>query len=189
MPGRTKPTTPLAMGDHLRWEVRWVKKDDREGYRIVCIDCEDDLDEAIRIYVKAKSAGKKMATLRCRNSGFPPPQELRPYTKRKSRIVTRRRKKVKEYYLAVFNPMRKQNNKGIYWCPYCRELRRFQTQNGFLIQGVFVPEPGLHCPICGTSHRDYHVRRWNPLAARTYLAGQTTGNKIKKKRWTLDGID
>lgn len=42
--------------------------------------------------------------------------------------------------------------KGEYWCPYCAVIIRF-VHNDYV--GV------NHCPRCGVSDRDFHVRRAN----------------------------
>jgi hypothetical protein len=144
--------------------------------KVVEVDFIDDLQGAIRLYTKAKAAGKPFATMRCTNSGFPPPDKYRPYyvikkkPTGKTKVVVKngKRKKVKvvkreEVYR---EPMAAVNLKGIWWCPYCMEMRRFMKQDGFQIEGVHVKEVGYHCPICGISHRDHHVRKWNPQAQR-----------------------
>lgn len=43
------------------------------------VDFEGNLNDAIEVYQKVKRAGKKFATLRCRNSGFPPPDKYKPH--------------------------------------------------------------------------------------------------------------
>lgn len=183
MARRQQPSN--ATGASLKWAVHWVVS--REGHpRIIEIWCDNDLTKALRIYEKAKVAKKKLVTLRCANSGFPPPekyQEIRlmPY-KRKQQTIYRRE-------LIV---MKQANKKGIWWCPYCREFRKFQRQDAFWLDGIAVPsENGRYCPICGTSHRDFHVRKWNPDAQRHYLStlkrsrtkvASTTRSRRSKRR-------
>ena len=159
---RRKPAVEVwATGAHIHWEVRWVTVKDGD-YRIHVKDCEHDLGQALEIYQRVKSAGRRMVTLRSCNVGFPPPEKYLEYWVKKSR----RNGRAKEIYYVHKVPMRKMNLKGAYWCPYCREMRKFQEQGGFYIEGVVVPEAGLYCPICGVSHRDVHVRKYNPLAAK-----------------------
>lgn len=138
--------------ERANWEVLWIAKG-----KLQRKDCGHDLTEAMRIYslVKGKRSG---ATLRCKNMGFPPPDRLLPRKvrgKRHGRIVT-----------GILNPLKKLNNQGIWWCPYCRELRRFKETKGFRYPGTktFISETRYVCPICSTPHRDHNVRRWNPLA-------------------------
>lgn len=159
-----------SVGERMRWAVLWyVPKTDT----IVRKDCEQDLNAAIRLYELAKKAGKDKPTLLCANFGFPPPEKWQPHY-----IYVKRKKK----RVPVFKiPMEKANGVGIFWCPYCREFRRFQRQLSFYFDGRMVRDPerkgGLYCPMCGTSHRDFHVRRWNPTASRLYLSTSTTVRK------------
>jgi len=167
--------------DRARWEVLWVK----DG-KIQRHECGTDLGEAIRVYtlVKGKRAG---ATLRCKNMGFPPPEELQPrlvkYKQKvelpRPKIVRRGGKRYRQTHEVIvkegrFVPMKKRNAEGIWWCPYCRELRRFvkkkvigvpASKNGKVIR---FKEPGMYCPLCGISHRDHNVRKWNPIAIKVF---------------------
>ena len=150
-------------GERARWRVAWVVK--RKGEIVVIEkDFEHDLNAAIELYVKAKRAGKHMATLVCCNVGFPPPERLQPHHKKvyEKKRVGKKMKKVGR--LVAINPIHNLNLKGIWYCPYCRELRRFEKQDGFEVSQVLVAVEGLHCQICGASHRDGHVRKWNPVA-------------------------
>jgi hypothetical protein len=170
--------------ERARWEVLWIAKG-----RIVRFDCGTDLTEAMRVYGLAK--GKRPgATLRCKNFGFPPPQNLQPRTvkyKKKvalaqAKIVRRNGKRYRKTHEVVVKegllvPMKKHNASGIWWCPYCRELRRFKmlvdievdAGNGKMIK---LREPGMYCPMCGVSHRDFNVRKWNPQATQVYYQMQ-----------------
>lgn len=179
---RTKRTVveTWATAGHIHWEIRWVIPDKEQGYRIGVKDCGHDLGEALRIYTKLKAAGRRMVTLKSCNAGFPPPEKYQPgWIKRKKTVEIgkgKRRRKAKRWVDVHVTPMRKLNRKGIFWCPYCRELRKFQSQSGTYAEAVpgkltFLPYEGLYCPICGISHRDYHVRKWNPICARLYMEG------------------
>lgn len=170
----------LLTGDRARWEVMWVVRKDRKPH-IVCIEFENDFSGATKLYLKAKAAGKHLATLRCCNVGFPPPEKYRPYYgdvwDGEYRIVRRNGKRFKKKitHVELINPMEEANLKGIWWCPYCREFRRFEHWDGVKTDGSFfksiqtskprwVPMPGMYCPLCGINQNDSHVRRWNPQA-------------------------
>lgn len=162
----------FALGGHIHWEVRWVTTKDGD-YRIHVKDCEHDLGLALSTYERVRKAGRKLVTLRSCNVGFPPPEKYQEYWITKHKKVRNSAGKLRrEAYYVHKVPMRKLNRKGVFWCPYCRELRRFQEQGGFYIDGVVVPESGLHCPICGVSHRDHHVRKWNPEAQKRLYRGR-----------------
>lgn len=161
----------------MRWSVLWYVP---EKDTIIRKKCGYDLSEALRIYDMAKRAEKVNVTLRCDNMGFPPPSKWLPhmvYVAHKEVYYTPKRKRktrtIRKAELRV--PMDKVNRAGIYWCPYCREMRRFQKQKGFMYDGIWVPDPdrrgGLYCPMCGASHRDTHVRRYNPIANRHHVSG------------------
>lgn len=166
----------------------WLKKTKKGKVRIVEVTCEDDLNEAMRIYMKAKEQGKPNATLRSMNVGFPPPEKYRPYEKtvmvkkkvlRKGKRVTR---KVKTTVLVT--PMRKLNRLGWTWCPYCREFRKFEDQTGFVFEGIYVPDEGDYCPMCGIPEDNWHVRKWNPLYARKYLEKEASRGARRRSRRT-----
>lgn len=179
---RIEGSTPHQLlnqpGARMRWSVLWyIPKEDR----IKRIRCGEDLNEAVRLYQLALRGGKRLPTLRCDNFAFPPPEKYRPhsvYVIQEETYRTPKGKKKKREVRTVEArvPMDAANRKGIFWCPYCRELRRFQMQSGFMHDGRWVPEPdkrgGLYCPMCGVSHRDFNVRRWNPIADRHYLSSR-----------------
>ena len=190
MARRPKPPAPLetfAVASNLKWDVRWVAKGKKDQWRIIVKEFGDDLAAAVDLYTRVKAAGKHFPTLRCRNSGFPPPEALRPRWKQKKvkkQVVVKRGGKRKivtkvGYTQVYLNPMKRRNREGIWWCPYCRELREFvpgydlpyehpplAALKGF---GDAVPRPddgSLYCPMCFVNTRNYHVRKWNPLAER-----------------------
>lgn len=182
----TPVVTPFATGENLRWDVRWVvpkKHGPVKKWYIVVRDFGDDLQGAVELYTKVKALGRSHVTLRCKNSAFPPPEELRPrWVKKKKRVevMRRGRKRLVLRIVDVYrNPMKRRNREGIWWCPYCREFREFvysyelpyihppiPALRGF---GNGRPEPSddqLHCPMCLISTQNHHVRKWNPLAER-----------------------
>jgi len=155
-----------------KWEVMWV----RDG-KIQRKDCGDDIVEAMRIRDLALDGGRKAVTLRCKNFGFPPPDHLRPQEVlvnvplNPPKIVRRggkRYRKTHEKKRMLKVPLKKLNAEGIWWCPYCMKLRRFKKTNSFVLDGIRVQETRHVCPMCGISHRDHHVRRWNPVAQRLF---------------------
>lgn len=47
-----------------------------------------------------------------------------------------------------------RNNDGLYWCPYCRNFRKFN----------YVPALEVHwCEFCHMRRHDFHTIRCNPL--------------------------
>lgn len=140
------------------WEVRWV-----HNRRIVIVTFRDDFAEALRIYTKALAANRADVTLRCRNMGTAPPTRLRPFYKKP-------KKKGDEGERV--EPLASYNLKGWLWCPYCIHLRKFVHRNGFTHEGHWVPEPQYECQMCGVTHRDQSVTKWNPIA----------------RRWRADGV-
>lgn len=196
----------LMVGDRTRWSVLWlVKKNGR--LTIIEKTFENDLSSAMELYLKVKMAGKHKATLRSMNVGFPPPEEYRPRFE-KNRIPTGRTKIVKrggkryrkKLYRTVETeviPMEELNLKGTWWCPYCREMRKFQHWDGVKTDGsffqsvktsrpMFINHPGMYCPMCGINQNDSHVRRWNPQAAllefRINTTRRTRGRKTTRQR-------
>lgn len=175
--------------DRAKWEVLWIK-----NRKIQKHDCGSDLGEALRVYMLVKLAERPGATLRCKNMGFPPPEEYLPRHVRvkqkvelpRPKIVTRKGKRYRKTHEVVikeglYTPMKKRNAEGIWWCPYCREFRRFVKKNNVSVpvvqggkQSIHFTEPGMYCPLCGISHRDQNVRKWNPIAPRIYAEMETS---------------
>ena len=169
-----------------RWRVAW-----KQNGRVVGKTFGEDFSGARELYEKVIKAEKKGATLISTNVCFPPPPRLCPYKKDKVEwsIVTRkgRRAKKKTVLVVTVHPMNKLNLKGIWWCGYCSRLRKFERLNGFKESGVYVAEPGYHCPICKVSHRDGGIRKWNYAASRIYANPgkkllNIDGNVKKRKR-------
>jgi len=147
---------------------------------------DNDLASATKLYIKVKGLGAPLATLRCCNVGFPPPVEYRPYVQQrvvKEKRNGRVRKRLIEEEIV---PMEGVNLKGVWWCPYCREMRRFKLQDGATYEGIFVEGRGMYCPVCEIAHVDHHVRKWNPQAERLVyeVRRQTKGNRRGSRRRT-----
>lgn len=153
-------TDYLMVGHHVKWEVFWIIK--RNGRRaLITKDFGNDLNSAILLWMKAKNAGKPFATLRCKNVAFPPPTKYQPYLEwevKKKRVKGR---VVKKRVQVEVTPMVIVNHRGIVWCPYCREFRKFGRQDAFRLDGILVPKPGYYC-ICGINSDNPMVRRYNP---------------------------
>jgi len=175
---RSAPVETYATGARLKWDVRWVVKH-KGRWHIIVKPFDGEFQQALQLYLKVKALGRHNVTLRCRNSGFPPPKELQPYwvrKKLKEEIQTRRgaKPKYRVRYKDIYrSPMRKLNREGVWWCPYCMELREFvkSYEVPFLhppVNGINVmpTEDGLYCPMCLVSTRDHNVRKHNPLAER-----------------------
>lgn len=154
-----QPVLKLMTGSKVRWSVMWLTKKGRRKEE----EFEHDLNAAITRASELKAEGKRLVTIRSMNVGFPPPERYLPYKKRVVKKVKRGRKYVKVYSYVYVRPMVTVNGKGIMWCPYCREMRKFQKYNykGYTLEC---------CPMCGISERDYHVRAHNPALFKKYLA-------------------
>lgn len=156
---------------HARWEVIWIGE--RGGK--VRKKFGPNLVEAQRLYLKARDAGKKGVTLRCTNVGFPPPEKYLP----REVIVTRRVNGRKKRFKKTIVPMKAANARGIWWCPYCMEMRRFETVDGFTYDGIRVEEKRHVCPVCEINVTDVRVREYNPMAAQVEFS--LRGRSGKKK--------
>jgi hypothetical protein len=165
---------PPMVGDRCKWEVFWVVQ--KGGRRALVVkDFENDLSGAIDLYSKAKRAGKPFATLRSKNVAFPPPKKYQPRIEIEKKKVRRGRKIFIKRTEVIVTPMVIVNHRGIVWCPYCREFRKFSKQDGFRLQddermrpfrvraeGIYVQQPGYYC-ICGINSEHGMVRKYNPL--------------------------
>lgn len=177
-------TDYLMSGERARWQVIWVvvKKGKK---KLFWKEFDTDLNSAVALYCKAKAAGKPLVTLRCANVAFPPPDKYLP-TKVKVKVRLKKPVEGKKFRIKYRTKhlLAELNERGICWCPYCREFRRFDRQAGYRFEGIYVEEPGWHCPICQISHRNHHVRKYNPsmrvsLARRTRRSG---GSRSKRSR-------
>lgn len=186
---KPSPVETYATGDTLRWDVRWVVKK-QKAWHIIIKDFGNAFHEALPFYLKVKATGRHNVTLRCRNSGFPPPKELQPYWHKKkviTEVAVRGRKRrggrpvqstkrVVSYRDVYRAPLRRLNREGQWWCPYCMEMREFVSPRElpFIHPPVVTlhglspqpTEPGLYCPMCLVSTRDHNVRKHNPMAER-----------------------
>jgi hypothetical protein len=154
---------PDVMPPKLNWAVMWVK-----GDRVIEKWCDDDFAEALRLYDLARKHNKVGATLRCANYAFPPPERLRAHTEYKTVVKAKfrkgRKRRVRVRVAYEVHKLRELNAQGILWCPYCIKLRRFEKQDGFYFEGLFVPKPAYYCPLCGISHQHGLIRKFNPLS-------------------------
>lgn len=161
-------------GAIARWEVIWWNKKKK---RFTVMEFGNDLASAEALYARVCASSKPFATLRCCNVGFPPPEKYRPYqwtekVKTGTTIVKRRGKRYrKTKYREVVHdvdPMIEVNLKGAWWCPYCRQMRKFRRQDGmtFTDRGHTYYLDGVVwcCPVCRITHTNHHVRKWNPTA-------------------------
>jgi hypothetical protein len=123
---------PNALGGHIDWSVLWYVP---EKDTIIDKWCGNDLNEALRIYMLAKGKGKKLVTLRSNNVGFPPPEKFQ-----RTEVVNMGSSKDPKW-IRVLPLMQKANDRGIFWCPYCREWRKFQKQLSFRYGEKVVPDP------------------------------------------------
>lgn len=146
-----------SMLTHARWEVMWVAVKNGKK-KIVCIDHDDDFVSARDLYVKVKQAGKKLPTLRCKNIGFAPPERMR-------------------------NKMASYNRQGVWWCPYCMELRRFEKRGWIeLDEKLYTAEPAYYCPMCDISHQNHHVVAFNPAAQLLVNRKRSRGRRSSGRR-------
>ena len=141
----------LDSARHVKWSVMWLGKN---GY-IVEKDFGIDLTGAIEAYMTLKVAKKKWVTLRSKNVGFPPPPRIAEREDITWKIVRRKGKRYRMKVVEIVNAMHEHNIQGDWWCPYCRELRKFVRAED---------EVNLMCPVCEVTTRDFHVRNYNPNA-------------------------
>jgi hypothetical protein len=154
---------PDVMPPRLNWAVMWIK-----GDRVIEKWCGDDFSDALRLYDLARNSGRKAVTLRCANYAFPPPERLRPHTRTKIVVKEKfrkgRKRKVRVRVAYEVHKLRELNAQGVLWCPYCIKLRRFEKQDGFYFEGIFVQRLAYYCPMCGISHEHGLIRKFNPLS-------------------------
>ena len=147
--------TEFAVQSNSRWEVMWVVKKGGEP-RIICKEFDHDFPSAVELYWKLKVAGKKMATLRCCNVGYGPPVKYE-------------------------NAMMAYNRQGIWWCPYCMQLRRFEKRAWYEVDERLIADaPKYYCPMCDISHTDGNVVKHNPLAQNLMSRRKSKGRRSKK---------
>jgi hypothetical protein len=131
-----------------------------------------ELGEALKTLELLKKAGRTGATLRCCNVGHPPPEHLL-----RDPVVDVVKKGGKRFKRTRYvNRMRELNARGIWWCPYCMKLRRFERR---VDEGRYQ----MYCPMCDISTRDRHVWRWNPQAQiLEFRKRAKSGKKTARKR-------
>lgn len=162
---------PLVTGANARWEVIWWS---RKHKRFIVKSFDNDHASALELFVKVKTAKKPFATLRSCNVAFPPPEKYRPFVKQqvlRETVRIGRKTKVRRRIVETdVMPMQEVNLKGIWWCPYCSQMRKFTKQDGSMFEHngneYFVERGAYYCPVCQISHGNHHVRKWNPVAER-----------------------
>jgi len=134
---------------NLRWSVYWRKKNGK----IVRKRFGDDFNAALKFY--QERTDRPAITLHVDNHSFPPPSRITHHDKVSWQVVVRKGRRFKKKVVTTVNLMHEYNRKGIWWCGYCIQLRRFvlvQTDRG----------PEMYCPICTASHRIN--KQYNPQA-------------------------
>lgn len=173
---------PIASIQLARWEVMWVIVHKGKKH-IKVIECDQNLPEAMRIYNLAKQGGRKMVTLRCKNVGFPPPpkyidDEILTIRKGKHKGKRVKRQTHPPVYLHKMGAL---NVKGVWWCPYCMELRKFELRQGFETRtGQYVAQKGFYCQMCDIPHTNHYVSKYNPMSMRLEYSKKTRTSKSKK---------
>ena len=140
------------MYDYAKWSVFWRNK---KG-KFVRKRFYEDLQGALRFM--RDNPDRPVLTLHSDNLGFPPPRRITHFEEHGWTVVKRKGKRYKKRVVTIVNRMHDYNQKGIWWCPYCIQLRRFEfaeTERG----------PEMFCPVCGCGNYLFEVRRYNPHAA------------------------
>lgn len=155
---------------HQKWSVYWYSK--KRG-KFVRKRFHEDVGGAIKFYTE--NLDRTGITLHADNHGYPPPLRITEHERETWEIVRRKGKKFKKKVITVVNLMEEYNRKGIWWCPYCIKLRRFEeveTERGV----------ELCCPVCWVSH--FMVRNYNPLASQIefHTKPQRTSSAKRRKR-------
>jgi hypothetical protein len=168
--------------DRARWEVLWIAGGTlkRKGFG-------SDFASALQFYTIAtrRDAGateypaidtSARVTLRCCNMGHPPAERYRPQTVKVARKGARTVKlkadqkapKGWQEGTVILTPMKKLNAEGKWWCAYCLRILPFQLKKGFHYEGRWIDNRHMACPLCGVTHRDHHIKKWNPVAQRIF---------------------
>lgn len=135
---------------YQNWSVFWYSKNKGKWLRK---RFREDFGAAVKFF--GENQHRPGITLHPDNHGYPPPKRITHHERVTWEIVKRKGKKYKKKVVTVVNLMDEYNSKGIWWCSYCVQLRRFkeiQTERG----------PELYCPVCKVSHR--LVKDHNPKA-------------------------
>ena len=136
--------------EYQRWSVFWYSTKKKKWVRK---RFAEDVAGAIKFFKERDYPG---ITLHSDNRAYPPPKRITEHEYHDYRVVLRKGKHYKKKVLKVKNLMGEYNLKGIWWCPYCIQLRRFK-----LVQSEEGAE--MYCPVCTASHRICRV--YNPQAA------------------------
>lgn len=138
------------MIDNIRWSVFVIVRRRRKRKKF-----GRDFQLALRFYGECREKGYT-ACLHSDNAAFPPPARLTEVAVESWEIVRRKGKRYKKRITKIINRMNDLNAEGKFWCPYCIQLRRFETDPE--TQGL------ISCQMCGITSRDHHVRAHNPKA-------------------------
>jgi hypothetical protein len=165
-----------SLNNGAHWEVRWIGTKKKV---IVHKVFDEDFGGALALYTKLKKAQRAGVTLRCMNVGFAPPDRITHHEVERWEVVQRRGKRYKRKVVDIVDMMRDYNARGIWWCPYCIQLRLFRDRS----------TPGqllFECPVCEISNYNWHVKRWNPMAKtveyRTTKRSGSARNRSKRVR-------
>lgn len=158
-------------GSIARWEVIWWSK---KGKRFIVKTFDNDLASAQALFMRVKELRAPFATLRCTNVGFPPPEQYRPYMKKfvkRERVKRKGKTRIKRTIIErEIVPMEGINLKGVWWCPYCCQMRKFRRLDGMNYhhggETYYLDGTVYACPVCEITHTNHHVRKWNPHAQR-----------------------
>ena len=66
-----------------------------------------------------------------------------------------------------------KHTRSVWWCPYCKKIRRFYHDE-------YVD--ARRCPVCGISDREYYVRKYNGLMRNASSIGPTAATKRRQRR-------
>lgn len=120
---------------------------------------DQDFGAALRMYYQVKSSGRNAVTLRCCNVGFPPPKWITHHPVTSWEIVKRRGKRYKRKVVTHEDLLETRYNAvGVWWCPFCIQLRRFKQEQ------ITMQRSQMVCPVCGITERNWYVRQYNPQA-------------------------
>lgn len=174
----------LATQSNSRWEVMWVVVKNGEK-RIICKEFDHDFVSAVGLYVKVKQAGKKMCTLRCCNVAYSPPESYRDvepiYGKKKGKVIVIGERLTEPPSFS--HKMDRLNDQGVWWCPYCMQLRRFEKRAWYELDDRMVADdPKYYCPMCDISHSDRNVQKYNPIAQNLMNRKKSRGRNKKSGR-------
>jgi hypothetical protein len=149
-----------AANNGARWEVVWRGSPPKS--KLTRKKFDEDFGSALNTYYLLRAAGKQSVTLRCCNIGFPPPHHITQHPTTSWRVVRHKGKKYKRKVTTYEDLLQTTYNpRGIWWCPYCIQLRRFAP--------IWINPRGspMGCPVCGITDRDWYVRHYNPQASIT----------------------